>query len=288
MGDIALDSPCSPSADLTIIDLNGHTISAQISSSVLFNVVNGSKLTLKGEGTISNKAGIATADGKGSEIKIENGTFNTGDVGFRAINGGKVVMDDGEITAVEGGIICPMLNSTIEINGGTFNISDNFAVADNGFEGRTGNKVTINGGTFNCSITTKNYEAVCIYVANSTELVINGGTFIANGGCGICQRAGNITINGGSIEAKASENRPAGSTGWVGDLKTEAGQMTQSAIIYHQKANYPGMQHDGMSLTINNGTFTGTAHALEILSNEAEPNVHVNGGTFQPDFPEAV
>ena len=41
-----------------------------------------------------------------------------------------------------------------------------------------------------------------------------------------------------------------------------------------------------MSLTINSGHFVGVDHSLEVLSNEATPNVTVTGGIFEPAYPE--
>ena len=65
--------------------------------------------------------------------------------------------------------------------------------------------------------------------------------------------------------------------GWVGDKKTK---MSQSAVIFDEKSNYPG--HDGMSLTINGGTFVGFDHSVEIIPGDNEPNVTINGGAFVP------
>jgi hypothetical protein len=106
---------------------------------------------------------------------------------------------------------------------------------------------------------------------------MNGGDIIANNGAGLVMRGGNVTINGGRIAGTGI----AGTTGWVGDNKTK---MSKSAVIFHETANYPG--NANMRLEINDGTFIGTDHSIEVLSDAAVPQVFINGGTFSPAYPE--
>ena len=152
-------------------------------------------------------------------------------------------------------------------------------IATNGSNGQGGNAIVINGGKIDAHITSAGWEACAVYVANNDTFVMNGGELVANNGAGICMRAGDVTIHGGSITATGEP----GTTGKIGDAKY---QMGKSAVIYHEKANYPGKA--GMKLTIDGGTFTGVDHSVEVLSNEAEPQVFVTGGTFVPVYPEPV
>lgn len=268
-----MTAPVSVTKDTTI-DLNGHNIESSLSSA-LFNV-DGAKLTLRGNGTIRNAKWVAYAT-NGGRVTIESGTYVSGYEGFKAVgegstivmNGGTVRSQETAISANQGGII--------EMNGGLIETIDNFGIATNGSSGEGGNTITMNGGTINASITSAGWEACAVYVANNDTFVMNDGELIANNGCGICQRAGNVTIHGGSITATGE----AGTTGKVGDAKY---QMGKSAVIYHEKANYPGKE--GMSLTIDGGTFVGVDHAVEVLSNEETPNVTVTGGNFTPPYPE--
>lgn len=280
-GDIELASNMQPAASFsvkedTVIDLNGKTITGSVNSP-LFNV-DGAKLVLKGEGNVSNSRHLAVAV-NGGEIVIENGNYNSSYEGFKAIgSGSKLVMNGGTLTTNECGLGVNE-GAHLELNGGTISVRDNMGIGTNGVEGQGNNTIVMNGGEIVGSITSEGYEAIGVYIANNDTFVMNDGSIVGNGGAGIVMRAGNITINGGYIEGKASENRPAGSTGWVGDNKTK---MSQSGIIYHESANYPGKT--GMSLTINGGVIKGEAHSLEVLSNEVEPAVTVTGGEFTPAY----
>ena len=240
-------------------------------------IVNGAKLTFKGEGSVVAAYRLASAE-NGGVIEIDGGDFDAGDVGFTATGeGSKLIFNDGYLTSVEGGLGA-FDKGEIVMNGGTIEVSDNFALFTNGSNGRGGNKITVNGGTMVGRIVSAGYEACGIYIANNDTFVMNGGEVYAINGAGLCMRAGDVTINNGIITATGE----AGTTGKIGDA---AFQMGKSAVIYHEKANYPGKA--GMSLKINGGTFVGVDHSLEVLSNEATPNVTVTGGSFTPDYPEA-
>lgn len=269
---LALEDPLVISKD-TVIDLSNHTMNVTNNGYAL--TAQGAKLTLK-NGTINNSGRIGQAV-NGGEIVIENGVFDSGDVAFVSIGeNAKVTFKSGDITCVEGGIGA-FDGGEVEISGGTITGTDNFPVFTNGSNGRGGNTIIMNGGKLVGNITSNGYEACGVYIANNDTFIMNGGEIVANNGCGLLMRAGNVTINGGTITA----NGTAGTSGWVGDNKTK---MSKSAIIYHETANYPGKA--GMSLTINGGTFKGVDHSLEILSNEEHPQVFVNQGNFEPNYPE--
>lgn len=261
----------------TVIDLNGHEISGNLSGEALL-VANGVKLTLTGEGTIRNAKWIANAV-NGGEVNIERGNYVSNNEGFKAIGTGSTVrMNGGHITSQETAISANQ-GGVIEMNGGLIETIDNMGIATNGSSGQGGNTIIINGGKIDAHITSAGWEACAVYVANSDTFVMNGGELVANNGAGLCMRAGNVTINDGIITATGE----AGTTGKIADGNF---QMGKSAVIYHEKANYPAK--DGMKLTVNGGTFTGVDHAIDVQSNEAEPQVFVTGGNFTPAYPESV
>ena len=273
-GNLAFASTVTINKAFTI-DLNKKKISSTMNN-VLFRV-DGGLLTIKGYGQIEVVNRIAEAV-NGGRIVIENGTYTTNDVGFTATGTGtKVTFNGGTLNANIGGIGA-FDGGEILVNGGELNVSDNFVLFTDKTAGRGSNTITVNGGTLTGSITSVGYEAVGVYIANTDTFVMNGGTIVGNGGCGLLMRGGFVTINDGNITAITGTNVP----GWVDDTNT---QMSASAVIYHETANYPGK--DGMSLTINGGNFIGADHSIEVLSNEVTPNVTVTGGSFNPAYPEA-
>lgn len=264
-----------PEGKSVTIDLDGYDI---ISTANTVFVADGGSLELKGNGEITGPRNIGNAQNGGSII-INGGTYNsTGNLGFSAIGiGSKVTINNGIISAQEGAAMA-FDGATLEINGGQLEGKDNFAVATNGSTGRGNNTITINGGTFIGNIQSNGYEAIGIYIANNDTFIMNNGDIIANNGAGLVMRGGNVTINGGKIIATGV----AGTTGWVGDNKS---QMSKSAVIFHETANYPG--NANMTLTINDGVFIGVDHSIEVLSNSIEPQVFINGGSFSPNYPES-
>lgn len=258
-----------------VIDLGNSDISTSISD-VLFKV-DGCTLTLKGVGSI-NASNIVAEASNGGKIVIEGGHYSSKKkFAFSSLgDGSKITMNGGIISAQEGGIGA-FDGGEIVVNDGMITIDDNFALFTNGTKNRGGNKITVNGGTLIGNISSAGYEAIGVYIANNDTFVMNDGEIIANNGAGLCMRGGDVTINGGSITATGE----AGTTGKIGD---DATMMSKSAVIYHQTAHYPGSA--GMKLTITGGKLIGVDHAIEILSDEAEPNVSVTGGAFTPDYPE--
>ena len=281
-GDITLAAELNVAETLnvtndTVLDLNGMDIDGAVGGP-LFNV-DGATLTLKGEnGHIQTDRHVAVAQ-NGGKIIIESGAYTTGYEGFKAVGeDAQLIMNGGTVNTQE----CALgvnRGAYLELNGGFVHPSDNMGIGTNGSAGEGGNTIVMNGGEILGDIVSNGYEAIGVYIANNDTFTMNGGRIIANGGAGIVMRAGTVTINDGYIEGKASENRPAGSTGWVGDNKTK---MSQNGVIYHESANYPGKA--GMSLTINGGMIKGEAHSLEVLSNEVEPAVTVTGGEFIPAY----
>ena len=202
---------------------------------------------------------------------------------FDALTDGTIVFNSGEATGREGGICAPNGKGTIEVNGGSLTGTDNFAIATNGSDGKGGNTITVNGGTMEGNIQTTGYEAIGVYIANNDVFVMNGGAIKANGGTGICMRAGDVTINNGTITAtNVDKNGNVVADGKIGDDPTV---MTGcSAIIFHETSNYPGQQKGEMKLTVNGGNIIGVDNSVQVLSEAVEPKVYVYGGNLTPPY----
>ena len=230
--------------------------------------------------SVKNRVAIAR---NGGEVIVESGTFESTTSDIIRVENGKVTVNGGNLTGREGAVTAREGGSVIEINGGNLVGTDNFAVATNGSSGMGGNTITINGGRFEGNIKTNGYEAIGIYIANSDTVVINDGEIIANGGTGICMRAGDLTINGGTITAtNVDKNGNTVADGQIGDDPTV---MTGcSAVVFHETSNYPGQAEKEMKLTVTGGTITGVDHSIEVLSDKAEPKVFVTGGTLTPAY----
>lgn len=276
--DIQLNSQI-PVTNSVVIDLGGHTVTSSVTTA-LFDV-NGTTLKLKGQGTM-NVAGRIANVRNGGTIIIEDGTYSSSRAEVVRVMDGTAIVNGGDLTGREGAVTCREGGSTVEINGGHLVGTDNFAVATNGSTNMGGNTVTINDGVLEGNITTSGYEAIGVYIANSDTVVINGGQIIAHGGTGLCMRAGDVTINGGTITAtNVDKNGNVVPDGKVGDDKRVMEGC--SAVIFDEESNYPGQGEMTMKLTINGGTITGVDHSVQVLSNAAEPAVEIKGGTLTPE-----
>lgn len=242
--------------------------------------VEGATLTLKG-GSAQN-LGIIGISQAGGEIVVNGGEYaSQRKEPFRASVDGTVTVNDGTLTGQEGAVISREGHGRIIVNGGHLTGLDNFAIATNGTEGWEGNYIEVNGGLLEGNIKTTGYEAIGVYIANKDTFIMNGGEIIAHGGTGICMRAGNVIINGGTITAtNVDKNGNIVADGKIADDPTIMEGC--SAIIYHETANYPGKE--GMSLIVTGGTITGVDHSIQVLSNEVEPQVTVDGGNLTPPY----
>ena len=228
--DITISSAMAFNHDFEL-NLNGNELSTTSTAQYMMQV-NGGKVTLK-NGAIKAKKRIGTV--ANGELVIENCDLtSTNDLLADAVGeNAKITVNGGNFHAVEGGFGA-FDKASIEVNGGNFEVTDNFALYTNGSEGRGGNTIIINDIDINNSITSANYIACGIYVANDDTFIMNGGNIVANGGCGILQRGGHVTINGGTIKGTMGANVP----GWVGDLKGEEGKMSASAIKRNYKMTF--------------------------------------------------
>lgn len=190
-------------------------------------------------------------------------------------NSGTLTIVNGKINTSEGSVVL-YGGSVTTIESGTFTATDNAVIMGQGLEQNNNVTLTINGGTFNGGITTAGYIACGVYVANSGTYAINGGTFNITNGCGICARAGQVTV------AAAAKFTVTGSiTGKVGD-KNVAIPCVDMYIDYSEPP-YPGYAETAFlkaadnKLTIAEGfEWAGPEsglYTLQAKSTEVDPTV---------------
>ena len=224
------------------LNLNNKKISNGNGSAI---IVDSGEITIDGNGVVSARSFAIRAinDGK---VTIESGKY-IGDSAIGAgsyykdkdkwlYSNGSVTINGGEIEAQEFSVGV-WGKSSATINGGTFTSKDNAVIGTNGSSPLTSAPydITINGGVFNGKISSSGYIACGIYMANSGNVELNGGTFNIEGGVGILVRSGNLTAN--NVEIKLTEKAGLES-GKVGDSKVVITGGSQ--IVVDDKAGYPG------------------------------------------------
>ena len=265
---IVENSVTIPQGKTVTLDLNGQTITADSASAI---VVTGGSLILE-NGTITGSQRALEVKNGGAAI-VNDGTYITtsagqimcaqGENSSLTINGGDFTGQEFAVMAFDG--------AEVVVNGGTYETVDNAVFGTNGIAGRGNNTLIINKATINGAIASNGYEACGVYVANNDTVVIGPEVRInVVNGCGVLMRGGDVTIKNG-VEINTVTDKEEGFTGWVGDNKTK---MSQSGVIYHETANYPGKT--GMKLTVEDGvSINAVDKAIEILSNEETPNVFI-------------
>ena len=169
-------------------------------------------------------------------IDLNGHDISFSDWGFEVTNGATLTINgNGNVSSVEATLYATN-GATLVVNGGTYTATDNFVIGTHGSAGRGGNTITINGGTFNGSITSENYIACGIYVANSDTVTVNGGTFNITNGVGILARSGNTTVGENVVFNMLGENEIAGI---IGDAEQPAVQ-SGNALVLDFVAGYPG------------------------------------------------
>ena len=195
-----------------VLDLNGHTITPAQDLNYaggMITINHGSSLTINGEGTVGGYAPDLMAP-----LQLTN----------------KDYADD-------------TMPANLTINGGNY-IGRSYCICGNGNPGRGNTNVVINGGTFNVI----NHTGAIIYNPQENgSVIINGGKLIGSA-TGVEMRSGNLTINGGYIEAL---NAPA-SVAPNGSGATASGSAI--AICQHTTKN-------PINVEINGGVMRGY-HAL--------------------------
>lgn len=229
------------------VDLNGKKVTCA-SGNAFVNMDPNAKLIIK-NGEIEAKNAIVHAEG--GKVVVESGTYkSTSNAPLTVGDNGAIVVNGGSFVGPEGAVITSYAQGAdIEINGGTFTATDNLVLSGNGSSKnpagvvRTeGNHITVNGGTFNGAIKSSGYIAGGIYSPWKDVWTLNGGTFNVTNGCGICARAGQVTIGENVVF-----NVTGTTAGWVGDKKTS---VPCAAIVYDESANYPG-QDETSKITVN-------------------------------------
>lgn len=229
------------------VDLNGKKVTCA-SGNAFVNMDPNAKLVIK-NGEIEAKYAVAHADG--GKVVVESGTYkSTSNAPLAVGNNGALVVNGGSFVGPQGAVITGYAQGAdIEINGGTFTATDNLVLAGNGNNKNSagvvrteGNHITVNGGTFNGGIKSSGYIAGGIYSPWKDVWTLNGGVFNVTNGCGICARAGQVTI-GENVVFNVSGT----TAGWVGDKKTS---VPCAAIVYDESANYPG-QDETSKITVN-------------------------------------
>ena len=190
-------------------------------------------------------------------------------------NSGTLTIVNGKINTSESSVVL-YGGSVTTIESGTFTATDNAVITGQGLEQNKNVTLTINGGTFNGGITTAGYIACGVYVANSGTYAINGGTFNIVNGCGICARAGQVTV-----ADEATFNVTGSITGKVGD-KNVAIPCVAMYIDYSEPP-YPGYaETDFLKAEVNTLTIAegfewagpdGGLYTLQAKSTEVDPTV---------------
>ena len=243
-----------PEGEEVILDLGDNDIIGSKNELIL---ANGGTITIRGTGKIESSARPVIAR-NGGKVIIEGcliKSLNSNGVSASG-EGSKIIFNNGEVEAQEYG--ANLINGgTIEINGGVIEAFDNCAVGGNGsrYIDENGNVTTtntgteqkavsivMNGGKLISHIQSNGYVANGVYMPNDGSFTMNGGEIIADNGCGICIRAGEVILNGGKIETSGDPTIK----GKCGDSRVV---VPCAPIVYDKQANYP--KTDTMKLTIS-------------------------------------
>ena len=257
----------APGADVTI-DLNGKKLTAAGSN---FLVANGGNLTIEnGEVSSAGRIGYAA---NGGTLTIKDATLASGDVALQATGeGSKLIIESGDITAQECGALVTS-EAAFEMNGGTITSIDNAAIMGNGTV-KPGNdqghvEINFNGGELNCGITSAGYSACGIYMPNSGVLNVTGGVINVEKGCGILMRAGKLNMTGGEIHCSDNSGVAGGFVGKVGDSRVV---VPCAALVFDDKANYPGLANGPFGAEISGGVLESAEGLDDIMFVSDDPS----------------
>ena len=289
------------------LDLGGNTlklVAGSTSSVGLFFSSGSSKIT---NGTIqdervvvsegSNTAGyhMVVVDGAGTSLETSNVTMITNRPAISTnqytyiihlqngssgtLNSGTVLQDQmvGEQTYETYGAVGVNVLGTnggattsLTVNEGVKINTYGFAICGNGT--MHGTSITINGGDITSEAST------AIYHPQDGEITINDGSTITGENAGIEIRSGKLTVNGGTIQAKAEEF----SCDPNGNSTTTAGAAI--AIAQHTTKK-------DIAVAINGGTFIGVKALNESNPQENDPTpqveLSVRNGDFQGEITTA-
>ena len=233
------------------LTIDNYEVTVASAAELTAAIADGSKIIHLGANITSDKdikiRTLVTLDLGGYDVTFTNGA------GFAVYTNGEFIIGgEGNVSTRE---VCLFAadGGSITVNGGTYTSTDNFVIGSNGTAGRGGNTFIINDGTFNGGITSANYIACGIYVANNDTVVVNGGTFNITNGVGILARSGNTTVNGGVFNM-LGDNTLSGKVGDASKPAIDAG----AEIVWDFVAGYPG----GDPELTNNTSYDVVAYVL--------------------------
>ena len=220
----------------------GKKVTLNLSDSKM-SIASGKEITVRGElviegnedGELDASQWGLTAYGEGAQITMNSGHLEAGEAPIAVEHGAKFVMNGGEL---EGRDNCPLMGQGSEGNGDV--------------------EIVLNGGKLIAHITSAGYLACGVYMPNNGKFIMNGGEIISDG-AGLVMRAGEVELNGGSIVA----NGATGVKGKVGDSRVVVGPY---AVVYDEKAKYPGASAGDFKLTIGaNMNLAGTDGDVDFI-----------------------
>ena len=219
------------------LDLNGHSINYN-GNGYFLNIKNPKVNVILKNGTITTNGRLALA-ANGSSLVIESGEYTSlHDIALSTEGASYITVNGGKVNSVEGAIATlKSCGAHITVNGGELSASDNAVISDNG-SNREGdaNTIEILGGTLKGSITTNGYIACGVYAPWKDNIVIDNVTMNITKGCGVCARAGMVTLG-----SNVTINTTGTVLGKVGDSRVV---VPCSPIVFDEAANYPAMTAD--------------------------------------------
>ena len=219
------------------LDLNGHSITYTGAGHFL-NIRNPKVNVIIKNGTITTNGRLALV-ANGSSLVIESGEYTSlNDIALSTEGASYITVNGGKINSVESAIATlKSCGAHITVNGGELSASDNAVISDNG-SNREGdaNTIEILGGTLKGSITTNGYIACGVYAPWKDNIVIDNVTMNITNGCGVCARAGMVTL-GSNVTIKTTGTV----LGKVGDSRVV---VPCAPIVFDEAAKYPAMTDD--------------------------------------------
>lgn len=186
-----------------------------------------------------------TTDTLGGTVTINGGAFKSKSATILTHAGANLTINDGTFTSLDtadGGAV-------IATNEGSSNVSKSTETSGSQDYAIT---ITINGGTFNADVTTSGKVACGLYLANTANVYLNGGTFNINKGVGVLVRRGTLytqwddnnkkdlkfTITGYNDEGYDSLRS---NDGTIGSASEGIWIRSTSQIVVDPNANFKGL-----------------------------------------------
>lgn len=281
-------------ADLQNVAKKGgtYTLTADL---VLFRTLNvqGSEMTLDlaGHSITPKTGGLDATDGlnttdalilvrRGAHLTIKDSGNGKGRVDYNGVN---TVYAAVKLTDSNDGATGS--DAVLTVSGGTLK-GYNAGISGNGT--RHGTQITINGGTITAASTDTAKDVVGIYHPQDGTLTVNSGKI--SGLTGIEIRAGQLIVNGGTIESTATElsKKSNGSgttiigaavavsqhtTNKAATTTIKGGSVLSGPYALYEEDLQDEMATDQISLEVPGGTFHGKVYSENCKS-------FITGGTF--------